>query len=121
VQNEHEVRAWATSLEAGKLAVKRGWLPTQDDHLRRKLIMELFCQLEVDTASFARREAIDFERYFQSELAELKELERDGLVAREGARVKVTPQGQLLLRNVAAVFDAYLKRPAGPRHHSKAV
>ncbi len=121
VQNAHEVREWAKSLEEGRLAVKRGWQPTQDDHLRRKLIMELFCQLEVDTASFAKREAIDFERYFQAELAELEALEKDGLVERQGARVKVTPQGQLLLRNVAAVFDAYLKKPAGPRHHSKAV
>ena len=64
---------------------------------------------------------IDFEATFRPELEALRTLEADGLVERAGAQLRVTPVGQLLLRNVASVFDAYLLAPAGPRHHSTAV
>jgi oxygen-independent coproporphyrinogen-3 oxidase len=121
VQNAHDVRQWAASLEAGRLAVSRGWSPSKDDNLRRRLIMRLFCQLEVDLEAFGRDEGVDFEQYFRPELGQLRELERDGLVERQGGLLKILPQGQLLLRNVAAVFDAYLQKPLVPRHHSQAV
>lgn len=65
VQNAHDVRQWAASLEAGRLAVSRGWSPSKDDNLRRRLIMRLFCQLEVDLEAFGRDEGVDFEQYFR--------------------------------------------------------
>lgn len=121
VQNAREVRDWATRVERGELPVVRGWAPTPDDDLRRELIQQLFCQLQLDTAAFARAHGIDFDATFRPELEALRTLEADGLVERAGAQLKVTPVGQLLLRNVASVFDAYLRAPAGPRHHSTAV
>lgn len=121
LQNAHDVREWAAALEGGGLAVRRGWESSPDDDIRRRLIMRLFCQLEVDLAAFGRDEGIDVERYFAAELAALAELERDGLVARSGQRLRILPAGQLLLRNVASVFDAYLSRTHVPRHHSQAV
>ena len=121
VQNDRDTRDWAARLERNELPVVRGWEPTRDDDLRRELIQQLFCQLEIDTSRFADTWGIEFDRTFSSELEALRALEADGLVERSPNRLKVTPVGQLLLRNVAAVFDAYLKKPAGPRHHSTAV
>lgn len=121
VQNAHEVRRWASIVEGGALAVSKGWAPSKDDDLRRRLIMQLFCQLEFDLAEFGRREGIEFETYFASELEQLAGLEQDGLIERSPGKLRITAQGQLLLRNVAAVFDAYLNKPMGPRHHSQAV
>ena len=46
-------------------------------------------------------------------------LERDGLLLRQGARIRVTARGQLLLRTVAAPFDTYHRADA--RLHAPAL
>ena len=120
VQNQREIHAWAARLERGKLPVVRGWESSPDDVLRAELIMKLFCALELDTAAFGRAHQLDFDRTFSRELEALGELEHDGLVQRTPGRIKITPVGQLLLRNVAAVFDAWLPAPSA-RLHSAAV
>jgi oxygen-independent coproporphyrinogen-3 oxidase len=45
----------------------------------------------------------------------------DGLVTRDGARITVTEPGRPFVRNVAAVFDAYLKTAPEQVRHSQAV
>ncbi len=121
IQSNHDVRAWCTTLESGKLAVTRGWTPSADDLVRGRLINQLFCQLDVDTQAFGRAQGIDFDTYFAAELPRLEELVQDGLVLRTPGHLHLTLQGQLLLRNVASVFDAYLHKPLAVRHHSQAV
>ena len=120
VQNEREVHNWARRLEEGKLAPSRGWESSADDLLRAELIMKLFCDLELDTDAFGRAHGLDFSSTFAPELARLQPLQRDGLVELCPGRVRITPIGQLLLRNIAAVFDAWLTGP-GDRQHSMAV
>jgi oxygen-independent coproporphyrinogen-3 oxidase len=121
IQNEREVHAWASRLEKGELPVVRGWDLTDDDKLRGDVIQRLFCDLEVDPAALSKRHNVDFAAVCKRELDELGTLERDGLVTKQGERIRVTPLGQLLLRNVAAVFDSYLRAATGPRLHSSAV
>ncbi len=116
VQSEREVHAWADRLERGKLGAVRGWESSADDRLRSELIMKLFCDLKLDTAAFGRAHRLDFETAFAAELEALRPLERDGLVVRDGGVLRISENGQLLLRNVAAVFDAHLARPAEWRH-----
>jgi coproporphyrinogen III oxidase-like Fe-S oxidoreductase len=41
----------------------------------------------------------------------VRELQEDGLVTFDGQVLRVTPLGQLLVRNVAMLFDAYLAKP----------
>jgi oxygen-independent coproporphyrinogen-3 oxidase len=107
LQNHHDVHAWCKALEDGQLAVTRGAFSTRDDEIRRSLIMQLFCQLAVDVGEFGRAHRIDFERYFAEELQLLEGLAADGLVRLSPGRIVLTAQGQLLLRNVAHVFDMY--------------
>jgi len=52
---------------------------------------------------------IRFEEYFAKELEELRELEEDGLIRVRDRRIEILPVGRMLIRNVAMVFDAYLK------------
>ncbi|MFN3263922.1 MAG: coproporphyrinogen III oxidase, partial [Aquificaceae bacterium] len=52
---------------------------------------------------------IDFEQHFSSELEELQDMERDGLLKVEDRNIKVLPEGRLLIRNIAMVFDQYVK------------
>ena len=45
----------------------------------------------------------------------------DGLVTFDGTVLRVTPLGQLLVRNVAMLFDAYLKKGARGAQFSRTV
>jgi hypothetical protein len=56
--------------------------------------------------------SIDFDAYFADALSALAPPEDDGLVTVHNDAVAVHPKGRLLIRNVAAAFDAYLKQPA---------
>ena len=120
LQNERDVHAWCDRLEAGKLPVVRAWSPSKDDDVRRDVISALFCGLKVEKKAIEATHGIVFDDYFASELVALQALASDGLVRLHPGRVEVTPVGQLLLRPVAAVFDAYLEKPA-ERHHAAAV
>ncbi|MFZ5655559.1 MAG: oxygen-independent coproporphyrinogen III oxidase, partial [Pseudomonadota bacterium] len=75
----------------------------------------LMCQGEIPVRALERRYAIDFAAYFASSLEKLAPLEADGLVRRERDRIVATPQGRLLLRNLAMCFDAYLGQPTAAR------
>jgi oxygen-independent coproporphyrinogen-3 oxidase len=121
LQSEREVRDWAARVEAGHLPTVRGFAPSRDDDVRRDVIQRLFCRLELDTEALSKQHHIDFEAAFARELEALSSLEKDGLVERAAHKVKVTPVGQLLLRNVAAVFDAYLPGNTSARSHAPAV
>ena len=51
--------------------------------------------------------------------AALADLERDGLIERQGSTFRVTPLGRPFVRQVCAAFDAYLA--PGALKHSVAV
>ncbi len=95
------------------LPVVRGKRLTEDDRIRQALISDLYCTGCIQPQRIEGRFGIDFAGYFARELKIMAELERDGLVAldcaREGGAIRATmPLGRVLLRTVAAVFDAYL-------------
>ena len=69
------------------------------------------CNLALDFAVVERRHGIDFERYFEKELVSLVPLYADGLAERRGRSLRVTGRGQLLVRNIAMLFDVYLAAP----------
>jgi len=118
VQNAREVHDWARMLEQGRLPAVRGHRPSDEDLARSALIMRLFCSLEVDLEALRARFPGTL-RDLTHEERDLARLERDGLVLRQGARIRVTPRGQLLLRSVAAPFDTYHRADA--RLHAPAL
>jgi len=122
LQNLRDVHAYMAQVEHGLLPATRGTHLSEDDLIRRDVIHGLFCRLELDKDALAERHGVDVDIYFADELRRLAPLEEDGLVVREPERIRVTPRGQVLLRNIAAIFDAYLRRPAEqPRPMSQAV
>ncbi len=109
-KNVHEYEKWILQ---GGLATQRGIRLTDDDVLRREVIMRLLCDFTLDTAAVSRAHGIDFETYFADALVELKGMEVDGLLTWSGGKLAVTPLGRLLIRNICMPFDAYLKQREG--------
>ena len=121
-QNARDLIPYYAALDAGRLPVARGLQLSADDGIRADVIQRLMCHGEVDIAAFEARHCLDFGVYFVAELARLRALERDGLVALERNRIVVTPRGRYLLRVIAMCFDAHLNQAqAQPVRYSRAV
>jgi len=110
-QNPRDLPSWEAAIDAGRLPVFRGMQMSEDDELRADLIQSLMCQGEIPITALERRYGIDFQAYFADALERLRPLKDDGLVQIAPDRIMATPQGRLLLRNIAMCFDRYLPSP----------
>lgn len=113
IQNTPHNHEWERRVENGELPVARGYRLTPDDRLRRAIIEQLMCHLDVDLDALTRETATGFD------MPDLADFETAGIVTREGARIAIAPEYRPLVRSVAAAFDAYL--PASTARHAVAV
>jgi oxygen-independent coproporphyrinogen-3 oxidase len=107
-QNVKELSQYYARLDQGLLPVQRGYRLSDDDRLRREVISELMCHGRIDFGRIDREHGIRFGEYFADALDRLQELVRDGLLDIRDSELVLLPQGQLMMRNVAMAFDAYL-------------
>jgi coproporphyrinogen III oxidase-like Fe-S oxidoreductase len=95
------------------LDIEKGVKLDRDDIIRRTVIMELMCQFRLLLSEIAEKYHLnfddDFVEYFANERLQLRLLEADGLIRLSPNQIEVTPTGRLLIRNIAAVFDRYLR------------
>ncbi len=115
-QNHRELEAYGASLEARRLPIARGLVLTPEDRLRRWVIQELMCRFQVDKRQCEALFSIHFDTHFQN--SPLAPLKADGLLEETHDKLIPTPLGRLLIRLVAAAFDAYLTQASA---HSKLV
>ena len=122
LQNVKGLDRYVACIENGHSPVERGKRFTLDDRIRQAVIQQLYCTAELAPEAIETAFGIDFANCFSRELEVMRELQRDGLVTINGTGViHVTqPLGRVLLRNVAAVFDAYLD-PEAYKHGERAV
>jgi oxygen-independent coproporphyrinogen III oxidase len=121
-QNAHKLKDWGDLVDAGTIPVQRGASMSADDVLRRFTINRVMCLLRLDLREVAEKFGPEARAAVESDLkAGVQELQDDGLVTFDGDVLKVTPLGQLLVRNVAMLFDAYLKKADGKKQFSRTV
>ncbi len=113
VQNYKGLRDFYKAIDADILPIERGITLNKDDILRRAVIMELMCQFELSKNAIEEKYHLsfnqDFDDYFARERKDLEALAEDGLVRLTPSHIDVLPAGRLLIRNIAAVFDTYLR------------
>ena len=114
-QNNKDLPGYYQALDAGKAPISKGYILTDDDHIRGKVIARLMCDLSLDFAKMSQLLGVDFTKYFSSELASLNDLEADGLIETDACGLAVTDLGRLLIRNIAVRFDAYFGKETGAR------
>jgi oxygen-independent coproporphyrinogen III oxidase len=112
-QNFRDLVSYTRRIGDGDFATMRGIRLTDDDILRREVILRILCHGRLRAREIEREFGIDFERYFADESSRLEDLERDGLVERRPGEISVTLLGRIFLRVVGMVFDAYLRRREG--------
>lgn len=109
-QNYKEMKDYERAIDEGKLPYWRGVELSEDDKIRKYVIMELMANFKLDIKRFEKLFGVNFRDYFKDALRELSEFEKEGLVEINDKFIKVSPTGTLLIRNIAMPFDAYLKR-----------
>lgn len=110
-QAVRSVKAYYQSLDDGVLPIDRGYSLSDDDLLRRDIIMTLMCSMPVDFDAVAQQHGIDFRTYFADELTRLQPYAEAGLIQIADNRIAITAQGRLFVRAIGMVFDAYLGKP----------
>ncbi|HAZ60466.1 MAG TPA: oxygen-independent coproporphyrinogen III oxidase [Gammaproteobacteria bacterium] len=119
-QNPREIADYESRLASGGLPTWRGLRMSDDDRIRADVIQQVMCQGEVDFNLLAARHVVEFMPYFARDLPRLAPLIEDDLVVLEERRLRATPRGRLLLRNIAACFDRYLHE-GGAGTHSRSI
>jgi oxygen-independent coproporphyrinogen-3 oxidase len=120
-QNVKTLDEYYDSLDRGAFPVMRGLELTKDDLVRRAVIQALMCSFEVSVRSIEINHLIDFKRYFDVELAELREYVDLGLVELDDEWITVTPRGRMLVRAVCMVFDYHLRTAQARARYSKVI
>lgn len=119
-QNLKSLDAYRESILSGHPPIERGYLLTDEDLLRRSVIMQLMCNNRLNFGAFAAKcRGQNFAHHFEKELESLKPLEADGLIKLHPDSIEVTQWGRYLIRNIAMRFDAYFT--GGPKRHARTI
>jgi oxygen-independent coproporphyrinogen-3 oxidase len=111
-QNEKKLPRYYAALDKDKFPIERGYLLDQDDVIRRNVITTIMCNFYVNRTEVESQFGIDFGKYFATELAELRAAGgpvEHGFLEIHPDRLEVLSNGRLFIRNIAMVFDRYLR------------
>ncbi|KJF65138.1 oxygen-independent coproporphyrinogen III oxidase [Rhizobium nepotum] len=118
VQNMVATGEYQRIVGEGGLAVVKGIELSEDDHLRAHVIERLMCDFSLDFSDLKHR----FGKASHSVRAQAQHFaatDRDKVVRFDADIFAVTEAGKPFVRNIAAIFDAYLGNGRG--RHSVAV
>ncbi|MFV0482217.1 MAG: oxygen-independent coproporphyrinogen III oxidase [Campylobacteraceae bacterium] len=122
VQNYKEMNEYENAIDSGYLPVHRGLVLSNDDVIRKAVIMELMSNFKLNIKNIEKTFGIDFFDYFKDAVDGLKSFIDEGLVSLDENSLHVSQTGTLLIRNISMPFDAYLKKvPEEKRQFSKTV
>jgi oxygen-independent coproporphyrinogen-3 oxidase len=107
-QNHKDLDTYASSVRKGVHPWAKGYVLSQDDRIRRDVIMGIMCAGLVDWSDMKQRYHYDVERMLIRENLRLIPFIADGLVEVTQGALRVTADGRYYLRNIAMVFDAHL-------------
>jgi oxygen-independent coproporphyrinogen III oxidase len=103
-QNEKTVENYQERIHRLELPMTAGHFLSEKDQYIRRLILDLMCkgQITWDVNLLSKEELDSIEKG-------LLVFEEEELIALQGNSLRVLPKGSLLIRNIASVFDPYLR------------
>lgn len=107
-QNEKNLDDYYDALNDLRLPISQGFAMSEEDRLRKFVIMSIACQLSVNFEEVNQKFDIDFQHHFASSIKRLQPFIEDGLAAINESAISVSEQGQLVLRNICMLFDEHL-------------
>lgn len=120
-QNAKEMDDYESDIQGNHFSVFRGYQLTQEDHLRRHVIMRLMCDFSLDYKTFENEYTINFKEHFADALADMQVMQEDQLISLNDDGMEVLTAGRLLIRNIAMAFDEHLRNKESETKFSKVI
>ena len=109
-QNKKTLSEYYKMINEGSVATNVGYRMTEDDHIRKDVIIRIMCDMELVKSAVESKFDIKFDEYFSDALRKLDPFTSDGLVRLSADRITVHGLGRLVIRNIAMCFDAYIDK-----------
>jgi oxygen-independent coproporphyrinogen-3 oxidase len=109
VQNAKTLHEYYQAIDAGELAIVRGFESNDSDEIVGQVIQDLMCKFAVSFDDFHARTGFAFGEYFAEHWPALLQFQKDGLLQIDSDKIVVTGQGRYLIRIICMTFDTYLK------------
>lgn len=120
-QNPKELKRYYNAIKRAEPLAERGILLSQDDIIRRDVIMTLMCNLQLNKTTIEQRHKINFDAYFAAELSSLQPLCEDNLLHIHKDMIEVPSSARIYIRAICARFDAYLNKEHKVLGYSSAI
>ncbi len=120
-QNVRETRPYEEAVQKTGLATLRGCILSPEDKERKWIIQSLMCQFKLEAKEFESRFQKSFEKHYAAELSQLQSFFDEKILEGELCSFRVTDLGRVFVRNIAMIFDAYLRFPDQKATYSKTV
>ncbi|NDP21236.1 MAG: oxygen-independent coproporphyrinogen III oxidase [Paludibacter sp.] len=107
-QNIKQYDKYIESIESCGLAVERGYILSKEDIVIRNTINEIMCNGFLDFEQMAAKSNCSVKEFLaitKFNTSKISTLIEDGLVKLTENWLQVTPEGMLIVRNVAVAFD----------------
>ena len=112
IQNQITSSHYQKAIEQGQLPVMKGITVTQEDQLRKQVIDNLMCFMDVSPADIAIEHGKHSD-YFAVEMDMLKPFCNAGIITIFNGRITLVTEHRMAVRAVAAVFDQYMANSNG--------
>jgi len=109
IQNFKDMKSYEKSIDDGELPIFRGVKLSEDDYIRKDVIMELMSNFKLNIERFNHKHNIDFFQYFKDEVKGLQPFIDEGILTIGKNGIDVSFTGSMIIRNIAMVFDKYMK------------
>lgn len=107
-QNAKDCMQYIEQIENGHLATVKGYALSREEQITREVIETLMCNEQIDWNDLAARLHLTVDEIKQSTAyddARLRDFAADGIITFDDSCIRMTSQGQLFVRNVAASLD----------------
>ncbi len=121
VQNEPHLGKYQKMLDAGKLPIVKGYKLTEDDLMRRQVILHLMCNLELPYDLTRTNYGMSLQDALGEDLERMEAYVEDGFIELLPDRIQVTPLGRFFVRLLAMELDAHLAKTSQRIAFSKTV
>jgi oxygen-independent coproporphyrinogen-3 oxidase len=118
-QNTKQLVDYYDHLNHGRFPIVKGLALSNDDIVRRAVIMEVMCQGRLDYESIELAYLIKFKEYFSSEMIQLQNFQEKDFVELDDSGIQVTEIGWFFVRAIAMIFDRYLQLDKNRTRFSK--
>lgn len=107
-QNVKSLPEYYKMIDEQKPATHVGYRMSEDDHIRKDVIIRIMCDMELNKRAVEKKFNIHFDNYFAGSIQRLQEFIDEGLVTIGDDMITVNGLGRLVIRNIAMCFDAYI-------------